>query len=105
MSAYDSYRRNPPMGTPADPAPPGGLVERQACMHHARFGWWPAEFIGHVKRAYGCLVPARFLALSARLRDEKPWVLPERASGYMTITLLRPDGSIRSIDCFGRDDT
>lgn len=85
------------MTSRADVCPPGGLVERVAAMHKARYGTWPADVLDLVRRCYGGVIPLRFHALAARLAAERPWELPSSERGYPTITLVERDGSIRAV--------
>lgn len=68
-----------------DPCPRGGLVEHVACTIKARFGAWPADFLGIVDRAYRGRVPQRFEDKVAELARTRPWELPDPPPGIVFV--------------------
>ncbi len=73
-----------------DPAPPRGLVESQATMCFARYGYWPDQFRDFISRFYGGRVPPRFTNIVERLRRDRPWEQPDPPSngGRYSITIV-----------------
>lgn len=79
----------------------GRLTEYTACMHYARYGWWPETFVAQVAKFHDGLVPARYLAVANRMRAMRAWDLPpDPDAGLCRVTLLERDGRIREVHVF-----